>query len=331
MIDVVFPELKPSAEGSNGNGGEVPIHTPDLEEASQLLKEITESKAQETEEKRIEEESASRLKESLPTFPHFEEFRRSVEIYYKTHPDHFVEWMETQQREEGPQGTLRCLVTILIHTRFDQMTKPETALENTRKVGRLILQPNVSFEEVPSLEGTRYFSGDHWKLLFHRALPRIQSIAQEIVVKEQWKARDLEQLIQIIPHMSPETSRRALRWIQRFRIEGIDIDFSQASILLGGALYRVAARLGVVDPQFDYCEGPHSMGDLKIQAFGRTAFSEDPLKIEEPMNWLGMGAPEDGGACGPTTPRCEGCLFNDFCPKHYLHLDPSEKGLRASR
>ena len=331
MIDVVFPELKPSTECSNGNGGEVPIHTPDLEEASQLLKEITESKAQETEEKRIEEESASRLKESLPTFPHFEEFRRSVEIYYKTHPDHFVEWMETQEREEGPQGRLRCLVTLLVHTRFDQMTKPETALENTRKVGHLILQPNVSFEEVPSLEGTRYFSGEHWKLLFHRALPRIQSIAQEIVVKQQWKARELEQLIQIIPHMSAETGRRALRWIQRFRIEGIHIDFSQASILLGGALYRVAARLGVVDPQFDYSEGPNSMGDLKIQAFGRTAFPEDPLKIEEPMNWLGMGTPEDGGACVPTYPRCEGCLFNDFCPKHYLNFDPSEKGLRVSR
>ena len=331
MIDVVFPELKPSAECSNGNGGEVLIHTPALEEASQLLKEITESRAQETEEKRIEEESASRLKEGLPTFPHFDEFRRTVEVYYKTHPDHFIKWMETQEREEGPQGALRCLVTILVHARFDQMTKPETALENTRKVSHLILKPDASFEEVPSLEGTRYFSGDQWKLLFHRALPRIQSIAQEIVVKKQWKARELEQLIQIIPHMSPQTSRRALQWIQRFRIEGIEIDFSQASILIGGALYRVAARLGVVDPQFDCCEGTNSMGDLKIQAFARTAFSEDPLKIEEPMNWLGTETSEDGGACAPTYPRCEGCLFSDFCPKHYLAFDPSEKGLKISR
>ena len=113
--------------------------------------------------------------------------------------------------------------------------------------------------------------------------------------------------------------------------EGIAIDFSQASILLGGALYRVAARLGVVDPQFDYCEGPNSMGDLKIQAFGRTAFSEDPLKIEEPMNWLGTETSEDGGVCAPTYPRCEGCLFSDFCPKHYLAFDPSEKGLKISR
>ena len=331
MIDVVFPELKPPAECSGGNGQEIPIPTPALEEASQLLKEITESKPQEIEEKQVEEESSSQLKESLPTFPYFEEFRRSVESYYRTHPDHFVEWMETQEREEGVQGTLRCLATILVHTRFDQMTKPEKALENTRKVTPLVLQPNVSFEEIPALEGTRHFSGDHWKLLFHRALPRIQSIAQEIEVKKQWNARALEQLIQIIPHMSPETSRRAVRWIQRFRIQGIEVDFSQASILLGGALYRVAARLGVVDPQFDYYEGPNSMGDRKIQAFARTAFPEDPLRVEEPMNWLGMGTPEDGGACTPTTPRCEGCLFSGFCPRHYLHLDPSEKGMRTSR
>jgi len=331
MIDVVFPELKPPAECSGGNGQEVPLHTPVLEEASQLLKEITESKVQETEEKQIEEESPSQLKESLPTFPYFEEFRHSVESYYKMHPDHFVKWMETLEREEEGQGALRCLVTILVHTRFNQMTKPEKAFENTRKVTHLILQPNVSYDEIPSLEGTRSFSGDHWKLLFHRALPRIQSIAQEIVGKKQWNARALEQLIQIIPHMSPETSRRAVRWIQQLRIEGIDIDFSKASILLGGALYRVAARLGVVDPQFDYYEGPNSMGDVKIQAFARTAFPEDPLRVEEPMNWLGMGTLEDGGACAPTYPRCEGCLFSGFCPKHYLHLDPSEKGMRISR
>jgi len=295
------------------------------------LKEITESKAQETEEKHVKEESASQLTKNLPTFPYYEEFRDSVESYYETHPDHFVEWMETQEREEGVRGRLRCLVTLLVHTRFDQMTKPEKALENTRKVTHLVLQPNVSFEEIPSLEGTRHFSGDHWKLLFHRALPRIQSIAQEIEVKKQWNARELEQLIQIIPHMSPETSRRAVRWIQRFRIEGIEIDSSQASIFLGGPLYRVAARLGVVDPQFDCYEGPNSMGDVKIQAFARTAFPEDPLRVEEPMNWLGMGTPEDGGACTPISPRCEGCLFSGFCPRHFLHLDPSEKGMRSSR
>jgi hypothetical protein len=331
MIDVVFPELKPPAECSVGDGQEISIQTPAFEEASQLLKEITESTAQEIEEKHTEEESQPPLKESLPVFPYFEEFRHSVESYYQAHPDRFVEWMETQEREEGVQGTLRCLVSILVHTRFDQMTKPEKALENTRKVIPLVLQPSVSFEEIPSLEGNRHFSGDHWKLLFHRALPRIQSIAQEIEMKKKWDVRELEQLIQIIPHMSPETSRRAVRWIQRFRIEGIEIDFSQASILLGAALYRVAARLGVVDPQFDYYEGPNSMGNVKIQAFARTAFPEDPLRVEEPMNWLGMGTPEDGGACTPTNPRCEGCLFNSFCPRHYVLLDPSEKGMRTSR
>ena len=331
MIDVVFPELKPPAECPGVNGQEVPIHTPAFEEASPLLKEITETETQEqeTEEKRGEQESPSRPEASLPTFPCFEEFRRSVEIYYEAHPDHFVEWIETRKREKGVEGTLHCLVAILVHARFDQMTKPEKALENTHKVAHLILQPNVSLEEIPSLEGTRYFSGDHWKLLFHRALPRIQNIAREIVGKEQWKARELEQLIQIIPHMSPETSRRAVRWIQRLRIGRIEIDFSEALILLGGALYRVAARLGVVDPQFDYCEGPHSMGDVKIQTFARAAFPEDPLKIEEPMAWLGMGTSEDGGSCAPAYPHCERCLFSGFCPKHYLQLDPAEKGIRT--
>ncbi len=67
------------------------------------------------------------------------------------------------------------------------------------------------------------------------------------------------------------------------------------------------------------------MGDLKIQAFAKEAFPQDPSQIEAPMAWMGRNVA--GGHCLPSQPQCEGCLFDKFCPKLYLQFDPSGKGM----
>jgi hypothetical protein len=109
----------------------------------------------------------------------------------------------------------------------------------------------------------------------------------------------------------------------------VQIDLSQARVLIGEPLYRVAARLGVLDPQFDGCEGSDSMGDIKIQSFAKTAFPEDVLRIEEPMEWVGS-PPEEEGHCAPLRPRCEGCLFEAFCSRLHAHADPCEMRMKKT-
>jgi hypothetical protein len=108
----------------------------------------------------------------------------------------------------------------------------------------------------------------------------------------------------------------------------LEVDFSGTPITIGEGLYRVACRLGIVDPHFDYYQGKNSMGDIKIQSFAKMAFPENPGDLEEPMSWVGRGE-EREGHCFPIQPRCEGCLFENFCPKLHPHFNPSEKGMRG--
>jgi hypothetical protein len=128
--------------------------------------------------------------------------------------------------------------------------------------------------------------------------------------------------------MGDRNSRLAIRWIHELLPKEVDIDAATIPICIEEGLYRVGARLGVVDPQFDTVQGKNSIGDLKIQAFAKMAFPRFPWKIEEPMTWLGIGTENGGGGCClPTQPRCEGCLFEVFCPKLYPDFNPSEKGM----
>jgi endonuclease III len=128
--------------------------------------------------------------------------------------------------------------------------------------------------------------------------------------------------------MSDRNSRRAVRWIDELIPEIVEIDFSNTSVAVGENLYRVASRLGVVDPHFDSYQGKDSMGDLKIQSFAKAAFPQNPMKIAEPMNWVGMEE-KDGGHCFSTQPRCPACIFETFCPRFHLHFDPAAKGMQA--
>jgi hypothetical protein len=288
-----------------------------FEEASKLLEEIS-------------KEPVKREKEEPLPFPWIADFRSSVENYYQKNQDLFCSWFNSCRHSEGLDHPYRSTLTILAHARFNQKNQFDKGLENTQKVFRFLHQSNLNLEQIPPLEGTPFFNPENWRELFLRAIPKLQQVANHIIEKKQWNAADLERLIQVIPHMGDRNSRLAIRWIQELIPKEVDIDGSTIPISIGESLYRVGARLGVVDPNFDTVQGKNSTGDLKIQAFARMAFPQFPWKIEEPMTWLGIGT-EDGGAgcCLPTEPHCEGCLFETFCPKLYSDFNPSEKGMTA--
>jgi hypothetical protein len=265
--------------------------------------------------------------ESRPSFSWMEQFKDAVEAFYQRPRDMFSMWFEECRKGGGFINSLHALMTILVHSRFDQANQPLQALENTQRVYGVVVQRNLSLEEIPLLEGTTFASGEVWRDLFHRALPKVQQIGNAILEKSKWNAFDLERLIQVIPHMGHQNSRLTIRSIQELIPDIVEIDFSNAPVVIEESLYRVASRLGIVDPHFDYVQGRNSMGEIKIQSFAKTVFPQNPAKIEEPMTWMGMEE-ERGGHCFPTQPRCEGCLFDPFCPRLYFHFNPSEKGMR---
>jgi hypothetical protein len=265
------------------------------------------------------------IKEGLPLFAWLESFRNAIEHYYQKSRDIFSVWFEERQKEDGFADSFHSLLTILVHARFDQTNRSEKALENTQMVFRLIVQPNLALLEIPPLEGMRLFSGEDWRELFYRAIPKLREVANDIFKQKRWRALELERLLQVIPHMSVKNSRRAVRWMKGLIPDVIDIDFSNTAVSIGESLYRVASRLGVVDPYFDYYQGKNSAADIKIQSFAKESFPHDPIKIEEPMTWVGR---EEEGHCFQTQPECEGCLFETFCPKLYFSFNPSEKGMK---
>ena len=331
MMEMLFPELKPTSEAEKSLINEPGKEASALEEAGHILAEMSGPEVQslkKLEKPAPEEERLER--EGLPAFAWMDDFRRSIETYYHEHLDPFSLWFEEHEKAQAFGNRLQTLLVLLVHSRFDQMTRPEKALENTQKVYPFILEENLSLENIPSLEGTKFFSADQWRMLFHRAISRLQQIARDILSRERWDASELAQLIQVVPHMSVHASRRATRRIHALIPEILQIDFSRTRVVIEKPLYRVVARLGVVDPQFDPYEGLQSMGDAKIQCFGRAAFPEDVMKIEEPLSWVG-GTLEGGGHCSPVHPRCEGCLFGKFCSRLLLHIDPAEKGCKTEK
>jgi hypothetical protein len=311
--EVILHELEPAPDHPEKVSHGSILEASRFEEEGQLIEKISST-------------SEEVKKEGPPLFTWLESFRNSIEHYYQKPRDIFSIWFEEHQKEDGFADSFHSLLTILIHARFDQMDQSEKALENTQRVFRLIVQPNLPLEEIPPLEGMKFFSGENWRELFHRAIPKLQEVANDIFKKKKWEALELERLIQVIPHMSEKNSRLAVRWMKELIPDVVEIDFSNTPISVGENLYRVASRLGVVDPYFDYYRGRNSMGDIKIQSFAKEAFPHDPIKIEEPIDWVGR---EEGGHCFPTQPRCEGCLFETFCPKLYVSFNPSEKGMKG--
>ena len=286
-----------------------------FQEATQLLKDISESPT----EAKVDEETASSLR-------WIAYFRDAVENFYQTPRDIFSTWFEECRKKNQFENPLHGLLTILVHSRFDQGSQSVKALENTQKLFRLIVQPNLFLDEIPPLEGTSFASGEVWRDLFQRALPKVHQIGNAVLERYKWDIPDLERLIQVIPHMGNQNSRMAIRWINELKPGAVEIDFSNSPILVEESLYRVSARLGILDPHLDYYQGRNSMGDAKIQSFAIAAFPHNPVKVEKPMIWIG-GGEEQGGHCFPVRPWCEGCLFKTFCPRLYLDFNPSEKGM----
>jgi hypothetical protein len=241
--------------------------------------------------------------------------------------DPFLFWFENLQKEGKFEDVYHSLLTLLIYTRFNQTHPSDTALENTQKVFHLTLQTDLPLEEFPPLEGALFFPSEAWRDLYIRAIPKLQEVSHRILEGKEWGPSDLDRLIRIIPHMTARNSRWAIRAIHDW-IPEVILDVSDMPIDISEGLYRVASRLGVVNPLFDYYQGKNSMGDLRIQSFARTAFPDDPGKIEGPMSRL--GAKDEGGHCWPTEPRCQDCPFEGFCQKLFLDFNPAEKGIILS-
>ena len=318
LRDGDFP-AKDRDEGglSDGSGEEAA-----RDEGLGLLSEALDSFHEAREERR--EEGPDREEASL--FPWIDAFREAVCSYYGEDRDGFSTWFRKQEGENRFQGPFHRVVTILTHARFSQRCASEEALENTARVYDVMLKKGLQLEEIPFLKGTRFASAETWRNLFFRAIPKLREISEHLLSKENWEALELEKLIQIIPQMSLEASRLAVGWLSSLTSDKIRVDFRKTTPEVGKALYRVASRLGIVDPRFDHYRGPQSLGDLKIEAFARIAFPEHPRKIEAPMNWVGKEG-EPSGPCLPIHPICAGCLFEAFCPKLRLDFDPAEKGL----
>jgi hypothetical protein len=312
-----------------------------FEEPAQLLENISESPAErEVEEEPEEREKAVVMKgepakeeavreetakeEEVPSFSWIEYFRNAVETYHQKPHDIFSIWFEESRGRGEFRSSFHALLTILIHSRFDQGTESIKALENTQRVFRLIVPPNLPLDEIPLLEGTPFASGEVWRDLFHRALPKVQQIGNTVLEKSRWNVSDLGRLVRVIPHVGDQNSRRAIQWISELIADVVEVDFSDTPVTIGEGLYRVASRLGIVNPDLDYYQGRNSTGDIKIQSFAKTAFPQNPIKIEEPMAWMGRGE-EQGGHCFTVQPWCVGCLFETFCPRLHVHFNPSEK------
>ena len=311
----VLPELESHACRPQDISSETPLDASVREENTSSIEDTSKMNGKEE-------------KEPSPT-SWMEEFRNSIDAYYQKPRGIFITWFRAEREGGGFIHSLHSLLTVLVYSRFDQMSHSEKALENVQRVFRLCIQPDLTLEQIPPLEGTEFFPAEDWRVLFHRAIPKLQQVSNTIFEKGQWEALDLERLIQVIPHMSYKNSRMAVRWVHELIPDIITIDFSNAPISVGDSLYRVASRLGVVDPECDFYQGENSIGDLKIQSFAKTVFPQDPLKIEEPMTWVGRK--EEGGHCFPNQPRCTGCLFEAFCPKLHSHFNPSDNGMKQDK
>ena len=259
-----------------------------------------------------------------------EQFRQAVERYYERPHDPFMEWFAQKRRENAFANHDREVATILTDARFDQAgILAEKALENTISVYELLSADLVSVSQVPLLTAppNSEMGNESWTRAFVAAFPAIRATATEIVKTHDWAATDLQERIDAIPWMGVKTSRLAVRWIHELVPDAVEVDMSDSRVPVDRNLYRVASRLGIVDPSHHIYSGEASPGDARIQQFARLAFPRYPVRIDEPM-WKMARRPQDGGHCHPKNPRCEGCLFQSFCPKMHRSSDPSATGIR---
>jgi len=131
-----------------------------------------------------------------------------------------------------------------------------------------------------------------------------------------------------VPYLGIKTSRLAVRWLHEL-VSDLKINMSDFKVPVDILVYRVASKLGIIDPHVDKYYGEDSPADLKIQSFAKMLFPTNPWFLDEPL-WSSGRQPSEGGHCFPTFPNHDGCIFEKICPKKYVDFDPSKIGIDAS-
>jgi hypothetical protein len=254
---------------------------------------------------------------------------RSIILRYAehriTHP--FMSWFRQRDVAGAFSSAVEKVLVVLINSRFDQQTRAEHALENTNRVYTAgALKRVVDRDEVPLLIPRRRMTTERWTDLFSTSQRRLRRLAKRIEAQQRWSASSLLACMRSqnynVPYLRLKPSRLAVRWLHEL-VPELDIDMSDFEITLDARVYRVASRLGIVDPKIDMYVGVGSPADRNIQAFARVLFPDDPWMLDEPLWHTGRRLSE-GGQCSPTTPHCRGCIFEDVCPKRYVDANPSE-------
>lgn len=263
--------------------------------------------------------------------------RQRINEYHKSmrwdskkgkHRDPFIDWYQNWAPNNNGDLQLRILV-ILVNARFDQGTRAERALENTQRVlhAGILTASQPELHDVPALNTRQRMKPERWRELFWLSLPGLKQLASEIAGRRRWRAKDfLGAIITArIPWFGHKTARLAVRWISEI-VSDIEVDMADSEVPVDSLVFRVAARLGLLDPDRERYWGPRSPGHEAIQAVARKLFPHNPSLMDEPI-WMMGRRRGDGGFCSPTEPNCDqGCLFSSFCPRLSPQDDPVSIG-----
>ena len=163
------------------------------------------------------------------------------------------------------------------------------------------------------------------------SLLRLRELATCIVAQQEWDAAKLLDLMMHkfkVPYLGVKTSRLAVRWLHEL-VSNLRIDMTTYKIPVDALVYRVACRLGIINPSIDKYFGEDSPADLKIQSFVRQVFPDKPWLLDEPL-WSTGRRVVNGGHCFPQHPDHSGCLFESVCQKRFLDVDPAQLGMETS-
>jgi len=244
-----------------------------------------------------------------------------------------MSWFREQGRKGAFANNFERILIILIDARFDQQTTAEKALENTKQVFKAgVLKKQLERSEIPLLVPRRRMTAEKWTNLFHSATSRLRRLAAKIGERKEWDAEELLSCMSStyykVPYLGVKTSRLAVRWLHEL-VSDLKIDMSSFEIPIDILVYRVASRLGLIDPHNDKYYGKGSPADLKIQSFAKVLFPDNPWFLDEPL-WSSGRQPSKGGHCFPRFPDHKGCIFEEICPRKYVDFDPAETGIESN-
>ncbi len=244
-------------------------------------------------------------------------------------PDPFMIWFRQKDSEEFFADDFERVLAILIDARFDQRTTAEKALKNTiTVVNQEALKRLIPREQITLLIPRQGMTAEKWTDLFYSSLSRLHKLARKIVARKEWDAAELlDSMLHDfkVPYLGVKTSRLAVRWLHEL-VPNLKIDMTTYKIPVDSLVYRLACRIGIIDPSIDKYHGEDSPADLKIQSFAKQVFPDKPYLLDEPLWSTGRQAIR-GGHCFPKNPDCNGCLFQSICRKRSLDIDPAKLGI----